>query len=179
MALNLTTNPGKQKQVVTNIARNLVFFEDAELCYNYMTRQWTAVPAYGGSSMYSINDKDADIGLVRNSAGLLPADIQTQLKSYPAQTGTITTGATDVAQGQRGVVLGVRPLANGGTNTVRVGVQDNIGDSVTWSTVTSVNSRTGMANFRSEGRYHRVEVTLNDHETCWGADVDFTPAGRV
>lgn len=179
MALNLTTNPGRQKQVVTNIARNLVFFEDQSLCFNYMTKQWTRLPAYAGYGMYSINDEDADIGLVINSAGVTPADLQKQLKSYPAQTGTITTGATDVMQGQRGVVLGVRPLADGGTNTVRVGVQDSIGDSVTWSTVTSVNSRTGMANFRSEGRYHRVEVTLNDHETCWGADVDFTPAGRV
>ena len=178
MALNLVSNPERQKNVVTNSARNLVFFEDAGLCYNYMTGQWTRIPAYNGYGLYSINDPDADIGLVVNIT-FGAADLQVQNVAYPEQEGTITTGATDVAQGQRGVVLGVRPLVNGGTNTVRVGVQDDISDSVTWSTVTSVNSRTGMANFRSEGRYHRVEVTLNGHTTCWGADVDFTPAGRV
>lgn len=173
MALGLVTQP----QIAVNKARHLVFFEGTEIAYNYKTGQWTSCSAYDGYGFYSVNSKAHDIGLVVFSSGSV--DLQAQSTSYPAQTGTITTGATDVAQGSRGVVSGVRPLVNGGTNTVRVGVQDNIGDSVTWSTVTSVNSRTGMANFRSEGRYHRVEVTLSDHTTCWGADVDFTPTGRV
>ena len=168
----------KQQNIAINKARGMAFFEGSEVCFNYKTKQWTAVPAYLDLGVFSVDSKTQDIGLVRYSSGSV--DLQEQLTSYPAQTAIITTGATDPNTGGRATVQGVRPLADGGTHTVRVGVQDGLGDTPTWSTVTSPHSRTNMANFRSEGRYVRVESTIaGGFTTVWGADVDFTPGGHV
>jgi len=174
MALGVT----KQSNIAVNKARNLIFFEGTELCYNYKTQQWSIVPAYDGLGFYSINSKLHDIGLVIYSSGSV--DLQEQSTSFVAQTATLTTAAPDPNQGGRGVVRGVRPRSNGGTHAIRVGTQDTVSDSVTWSTSTSVNARSNMANFRSEGRHVRVEDTITGGFTTFiGADVDFTPQGRV
>lgn len=165
-----------QKIVATNKARNLVFFEDNDLCYNYKTGQWTRVPAYNGISYYSVNNKSISIGLVRRSSG----SVDLQGGGGVAQDATITTGAFNLNEGGRAVVNGVRPLVNGGTITIKVGEQDYIGDTVAWSGSTSLNSRTRYANLRSEGRWHRAEFTITGgFTTAMGFDVDFTPQGRV
>ena len=168
----------KQQNIAVNKARHLIFFEGSDVCYNYKTQQWTAVPAYTGLGVYGINNKSASIGLVRFSSGSV--NLQEQSTSYPAQDAKITTAARDMNPEGRVVVNGVRPLANGGTHSVRVGVQDDIGDSVTWSTATSINSRSKMANFRSEGRFVRAEHTITGgFTTALGADVVFSSAGNV
>ena len=168
----------KQQNIAVNKARHLIFFEGSDVCYNYKTGQWTAVPAYTDVGLYSVNSKNGVIGMVRFSAGSV--DLQLQSSGYPAQDATITTGARDLNQEGRAIVNGIRPLVNGGTYSVRVGVQDDIGDAVTWSTARSVNSRSKMANFRSEGRFIRGEITITGgFTTALGADVEFSPAGQV
>jgi hypothetical protein len=168
----------KQQNVAINAARNIVFFEGVNLCYNYKTNQWTRIPAYDGLGVFSINSKNHDFGLVRFSSGSV--DLQSQSTTFPDQLVTLTTGATDLNPGGRTIVAGVRPRADGGTWTVRIGTQDNVSDVPTWSTTTSVNSRSGMANFRSEGRYVRMELTNSDgFDTVMAADVEFTPRGRT
>jgi len=63
---------------------------------------------------------------------------------------------------------------------VRVGTQSALSDTVGYSSSANINNRTGRADFRSEGRYHRVEVTLTgDFDTIQGADVEFSPQGKV
>ena len=167
-----------QTQIVANPARCLIFIETDDLCYNYKTGQWTELPAYSGLKYFGVNDKDYVIGLQRTSGTAV--DLQIQTVNYTAQTATFETGSYDLNQFGRTVITGVRPLINGGTNTVRLGVQDNLNDSVTWSTSVSVNSRTGMANWRSEGRYVRTEITsTGGFTTAQGADVEFAPAGKV
>jgi len=173
----------KQTNVVANPSRHLIFFEESELCYNYKTNQWTAIPAYNGLGFYGVDSLTGHVGLVRYSSGSV--DLQDQTTSGVAQTAVLTTGASDPNQGGRTVVDGVRPLANGGTNTVRVGVQDLISDAVTWATGSALNSRTNLANFRAaantaEGKYTRVEITLTGGFTTFlGADVRFTAQGKV
>jgi hypothetical protein len=42
------------------------------------------------------------------------------------------------------------------------------------------NSRTGIADFRDEARYHKIKVKVSGgFTTIMGADVEFTPAGKV
>lgn len=174
----VTLSATKQQNIAVNKARHLIFFEGSDVCYNYKTQQWTAVPAYTGLGMYTINSKAGDIGLVVFNAGSV--DMQFQSVNSAAQDAKITTGAVDINQGGRVVVNGFRPLVNGGTYSVRIGVQDDVGDSVTWSSATAVNSRTNMANFRSEGRYVRGELTITGgFTTAIGADIEFTPQGKV
>ena len=172
------TSVVEQSNVVANKARHLIFFEENGLAYNYKTNQWTRLPAYASLGMFSVNNETSDIGLVVYSAGSV--DLQEQLSTYPEQTATIATGATDINQGGRAVIHGIRPLVTGGTTTVRVGVQDALAGAVSYSGATSVNSRTNMANFRSEGRYLRAELTVTgEYTTIIGVDVEFSPQGRV
>ena len=174
----MSVNYGLQTNVAINDARNLVFFPN-NLVYNYKTDQWSVASAYSGLGIYSITDKNASIGVNRFSGNSV--DLQSQNSTDgTAQTSTLETGSLDVNQGGRSVITGVRPLVNGGTSTVRVGAQDNLDDSVTYSASTSVTARTGKADFRDEGRYHRVELTVSgDFDTIQGADIEYSPQGQV
>ncbi len=107
-------------------------------------------------------------------------DLQNQLTSFVAQTAILTTGAPNINPGGRAVVTDIRPIVNGGTYSVRVGTQDVPSDAVSYSSATVVNSRSGMANFLAEGRYHRTELTITGgFTTAVGADVIFSESGRV
>lgn len=168
----------KQTNIVANPSRALVFFEGEELCYNYKTNQWTRVPAYDTYGMFSVDSNSYDIGLVVYSSGSV--DLQEQQKTDVAQDATISTGAVDINQGGRAMVTGVRPRINGGSPTVQVGCQSTISDSTEWTTATSVNSRSGIAPFRKEGRYLRVSVSVSGgFNQILGADVDFTPTSKI
>jgi len=168
----------KQQNIGVNKARHLIFFEGSETCYNYKTQQWTQIPAYQALGFYSVSSKAGSIGLVRLSSGSV--DLQFQLNTFVAQTALLTTGAPNINQGGRAVVNGVRPIVNGGTYSLRVGVQDDIDDAVSFSAATVINTRSNTANFRSEGRYHRAELTITGgFTTANGVDVDFTAAGLV
>ena len=174
MALGVT----KQQNIAVNKDRHLIFFEGSEACYNYKTQQWSQIPAYLDLVFYSISSKVVDIGLVRYSAGSVA--LQFQSTSYPAQDAVITTAAPNINPGGRAVVNGVRPIVNGGTYSIRVGVQDKPSDAISYSAATVINARSGMANFRSEGRYIRTELTITGgFTTAMGADIDFTEQGRV
>lgn len=177
-------------QTVANADRDLVFFpgglssaDDSWLCYNYKTGQWSSVSAYAGFELFSVFGKFRDIGVIRYSGSAV--DLQPQDSGDVAQTATITTTAKEPAPGGRGVVEGVRPLSNGGTHAIRVGIQDDQADSVTWVTGTSLNARSRMSNFRGnantpEGRYIRVEDTITGgFESAIGAYIDAFPQGEV
>lgn len=169
----------KQQNIAVNKARHLIFFEGSETCYNYKTQQWTQIPAYLDLGFYSVNSKSGSIGLVRFSSGSVDLQFQS-ISGTVAQTAVFTTGAPNINQGGRAVVNGVRPIANGGTYAVRVGVQDDIDDAVSFSSSTVVNARSNIANFREEGRYHRAEVTITGgFTTANGVDIIFSPTGRV
>ncbi len=174
----MAVETGPQENVAVNRARNLIFWGGTNpLCYNYKTGQWSLVSAYSTLGLYDVNSSDADIGTVRFFGAVV--DLQDQLTSYPKQTATLTSGEADLNQGGRAVVNSVRPLINGGTTTVRVGTRDSLSDSVSWSTSTSLNSRTDIANFRSEGRYHRVEFSNSTMTTAQGFEIGFHPQGKV
>jgi len=168
----------KQTNIVANPSRALIFFEGEELAYNYKTGQWTKVPAYDGYGFFSVDDKTYDLGLVVFSGGAV--DFQVQQNTDPQQDATIATGAASLNDGGRAFVQGVRPLVNGGTPSVLVGTQDEMSDSADWSSATSVNSRSGIAPFRKDGRYHRLEVQIaDDFNHMVGAEVDFEPSGQI
>ena len=157
-----------------NVALGLIFFSNY-LVYNYKTGQWTRTDA--NDPVLSINDKDGVIAYWTAANG---ATYTYTTEGGTPKEATIATAATDINKGGRSVINGIRPLANGGTFAVRIGVQDDLSDSVTWVTASSVNSRTGFANARAEGRYLRGEVKISGgFETALGADVDFKPTGKV
>ncbi len=173
-------NPGaEQTNVVANKARHLIFFEESELCYNYKTQQWTEIPAYDGIKPFSINDRNAVIGLARFSSGSVDLQVQSTLTGV-AQQATITTAAPSLNEGGRAVLTGCRLISNGGTITVRAGSQDFENDPVSYSVSTAINPRSRIANFRQEGRYLRLEfIVSGGFEAIVGAQVEFSPQGRI
>lgn len=171
-----------QVNVAVNPAISTVFFEGQNLAYNYHTSQWSRQPALNGRKYYSLDGEDDIIGQLVFSG--TSVDDQTSLNGVSV-TATLETAERDLNQGGRAIVDGVRPLVNGGTAAAFVGVRGDLDDAVTYSTGTSVNSRTGISTFRdaankAEGRYQRLRFVFTGNvETAIGADVEFSPSGRV
>ena len=161
-------------RIHANPAISTVFFTNG-VAYNYQTGQWTRPDDL--TPILSINSPTGIIGQWIVSGG------QTLLvdSTGGAKLGaTITTGDADLTQGETTYVGGVRPLVDGGTWSVRVGSRPNLSTTISWSTATSVTERTGLHDFREEGRYQRVELTNSDgFNTLMGADIDAEPAGKV
>ena len=169
---------GRQTNICVNKERGLVFFEGEDLCYNYRTGQWTELPAYDGFQYFGINRKAATLGLIRASGSSFA--MEEQNTSGEAQTATFETGEIDPNPGGRSQINGVRPLHDGGTASIRVGTRDDLTTSVSYSTSTSINSRSKMANFRKEGRYVRVEAVFTGGGTTYnGLDIEWVPTGRT
>jgi hypothetical protein len=178
------TYSGDQSTVAVNDAIQTVFFEDGRLAYNYKTDQWTRTPILTSRNYYNLDSEDGVIGQVVFITSPRRVALQDSDGGIAATT-ILETGDTDINQGGRASIDGVRPLINGGTVSVRVGVRDSISDSVAYATGTSVNSRTGMANFRNadnrpEGRYQRLRCQVTGgFTTALGADIEFSPSGRI
>ena len=174
---NPPISASRQASVVSNETRSLICFGESRVVFNYKTGQWSLYSFGSNVDLYSLNSSTGYFGRVvylTTGAGLTMDDSGTIL------TATLTTGAADLNPGGRVVVGGVRPIIDGGTMTVRVGIQDDLADAVTWSASTSLNTRSNMANFRSEGRYVRTEITIaGGFDTAIGADVEFAEQGRV
>lgn len=172
------------KTAAVNTARRLVFFPNQDYCYNYLTDQWTEVDfglnsAPVDGNLVNTHKKNMIIGQSWNSGATGVVEVSSDGTVNP--TCTFETGAIDLNEGGRVVVTGVRPIVIGGsTVAVRVGVQDDPDDSVSWTSSSTPQTRTGMAALRAEGRYIRVEVVLTGgFTTIKGVDVYFQPAGNV
>lgn len=172
----------QQRNVAVNPAISTFFFEGQNLAYNYHTQQWSEQNALLGRTYYSV-DSEADlVGQIVFSG----TSVDDQTSSGGASTeATFETAERDLNQGGRAEITGVRPIVNGGTVSVFVGVRNDLDDSVVYATGSSVNSRTGMSHFKSaankaEGRYQRLRFLVNGaNETTLGADVEFVPSGQV
>jgi hypothetical protein len=166
-----------QQNVIGNPGNDTVFWESRNIAYNYKTGQWTRQSDLAGRAYYPIDSYDGVVGQIVYSG--TNVDLQTS-DGGVSSTAKLVTGEFDLNQFGRSVVNGVRPLAIGGTQTVRVGAKSVLNGAITWSASATPNSRTNMANFRHEGRYGRVEITVSGgFTTIIGADIDAMPQGRV
>lgn len=171
-----------QQNVCVNEAISCVFFASRSLCYNYKTDQWSRIPFYAGLNYFNLNSETGIIGRVADLttlAGLTDGDGGVDAISI------LETSAREPNPGGRGVIESVRPISNGGTHSVFVGIQDFAGDSVSFVTGTSLNSRSRESHFRGnlnvpEGRYVRVRDTITDgFDTAIGAYIEAFPQGEV
>jgi hypothetical protein len=166
-----------QYNIVANPRLNVISFEDNNVCYNYKTNQWTRTPAFAGRVYFPPRDEVSIAGQIVYSG--TDVDIQTS-EGGIAQSAKLVTADGNLNQGGRAVINGVRPLVDGGVWSVRVGTRNNLSDGVSWSASTTVNTRAGFANMRKEGRYARAEYTnSNGFTTAIGADIEFSPQGRL
>ena len=163
----------EQQNVVVNPEINCVFFESQNLCYNYKTNRFTRIPGFDGQGYFSISNKNGVIGQIVFSG--TSVDFQTS-ENGVALDALIETGDTDPNAEGRWVTTGIRPLINESANTavkVRVGTRDTISASVDFTSTTAPSTVNGVANLRTEGRYHRLEVEIEGgFDTALGADFE-------
>jgi hypothetical protein len=76
--------------------------------------------------------------------------------SLPA---TVETGEAQLFPGRRALVTSVRPIVDGSTPTVRLGVRNRTVDPVQWGADAASNAF-GECPVRSSGRYHRARLAL-------------------
>lgn len=178
-----------QAAVVSNIAIDTVFFQQGSggsnvLAYNYKTDQWTQVAGYTvllPMTLFTIDSSDGEVGRIVYDD--LVFDVQTSTGGVQ-QSATIETADLQLNPGGLATVSGVRPLVydDGAVLSVNVGSRYQIQDASVQATSSTANARSGMFDFRKDGRYHNVTMSfgLNDGFTlALGADIEFTPSGSV
>jgi hypothetical protein len=75
-------------------------------------------------------------------------------------TAILTTGEIEPSPGAFARVNGIKPLIDQSALTVAMGTRNDRTSAVTYTGETSVNSRSGFADFRSEARYQRARITI-------------------
>jgi hypothetical protein len=162
-------------RIYHNPAIKTVFFTN-NVAFNYKTGQWFRVP--GITPACSIDHESHIIGQFRNGSGV--STLLLGSSGGANLTATITTNDSDLNLGGTTFVQAVRPLIDGGTWNVRVGSRIDLSTAISWSTSTPVTARTGLHDFRADGRFQRYEFTNTDgFNTAIGADVDHEPSGQI
>jgi hypothetical protein len=162
-------------RIYHNPAIKTIFFTN-NVAFNYKTSQWFRVP--GITPACSIDSESNIIGQFRNASGV--STLLLGSSGGANLTATITSNDFDLNTGGTTFVQSIRPLIDGGTWTVRVGSRIDLSTSISWSTSTSVTARTGLHDFREDGRFQRVEFTNSDgFTTAIGADIDHEPSGQI
>lgn len=71
---------------------------------------------------------------------------------------TVTTTEGNLVPGKKGFVRSLRPIVDGGTWSVALGIRDRINDVVTYG-IAVLQDAFGKCLFRSKARYHRAKMT--------------------
>ena len=91
---------------------------------------------------------------------------------------TIETGEIPLAAGKHNFLSRVYPYYEKGTASIQVGTRDNMSDDPTFTSLVSPNSD-NYANFRAQGRYHRVRMKMTgEWKSVQGIDIEAREIGR-
>jgi hypothetical protein len=97
-------------------------------------------------------------------------------------TAIFETGEIEGQPGGYSHVSGVKPLIDVTANaaTVALGTRGDLQSSVTYTSETTANSRSGFCDFRSEARYHRARLTVTGtFNAAQGLHFTAGPAGQL
>lgn len=95
-------------------------------------------------------------------------------------TAIFTTAETEPNPGGFSRMQGVKPLVDVTANavTVALGTRNDRSSAVTYTSEITANARSGMANFRSEARYHRARLTIvGTFNAAQGLEYQAAPSG--
>lgn len=165
---------------------------DKQLLYNYVANKWSyaeqqvelysqtlspaltleEMDAYGTVDAQTVSwDSQAYMGGVRALSGVNTSHVLGSLTGTPG-TAVMTTGEIADPSGAVTLVLGVRPIIEAGTPSVRVGSRTLPNGSITYSAAQTPNARTGYCDVRQSGMFHRYEVSVaGDFGKASGVDL--------
>lgn len=101
-----------------------------------------------------------------------------------AGTAVFETGEFEANEGGRAYLDAVKPhVESSGTAPsmgVRIGTRDSLGTTPSYTATAGPNSRSGFAHFRSDAKYHRVELNITGNfDRATGLEVAVQPSGSV
>lgn len=155
-------------------------YNDKILLYNYVANKWsygeqnielfaqTLTPAltleemdtYGTVDAQTVSwDSQTYMGGVRALSGIGTDHRLGSMTGTPG-TAVMTTGEFADPNGIRSLILGVRPIIESGTASIRIGSRSQPNGTITYSGAKNPNARTGYADFRQSNFFHRVEVSV-------------------
>jgi hypothetical protein len=169
----------------------------------YWSYSTTGAPAFTATKMLILNPEDgrfttadyAGSSAIYGSTGVetiyIPNNVfiwgfglSNTLGSLSGTAGSavLETGDSEFSEGGRTYIDGIKPLVeSSGTAPaigVRVGFRDDLGTAPSYTSTTAPFARTGYANFRSDAKYHRVELNLTGNfEKAVGFEYIAKPAG--
>ena len=195
-------------QATSDITKNLIIWRfpvtgatDQLYVYNYVADAWTRVehdvqwlfPSYGsGTTLEELDSYSAggstidsipislDTALLNRGRAILSGyNDSFQLVDYSGTALTATFETAEVAdpQGRRTYINEVRPMIEASATTVQVGSRNVQTGTETFSASSDVQT-TGIANFRVEGRYHRMKFHVKDLTQAVGYEVFLIRGGK-
>jgi hypothetical protein len=136
--------------------------------------------------------------MVEFVGGSWPVNVLTPLAAFQtsgsaALVGTFTgtagsaileTGEMEFNEGGRAYVDAVKAhVESSGTAPaigMRIGTRDDLGTASSYTSTTGAFARTGFANFRSDAKYHRIELNITGtFEKVTGLEVNARPSGKA
>lgn len=98
-----------------------------------------------------------------------------------ALTATLQTKTVNINQGGRALVTAIKPITMGATSgniTAYIGTQVSPNDSITWSSGTTPETRTGKCSVRADGVFHTAKVTISGgFLNALGVEPEARPSG--
>jgi hypothetical protein len=101
-----------------------------------------------------------------------------------AGSAILETGEMEFNEGGRAYVDAVKAhVESSGTAPaigMRIGTRDDLGTAPSYTSTTGAFARTGFANFRSDAKYHRIELNITGtFEKVTGLEVNARPSGKA
>lgn len=151
------------------------------LLYNYESKRWSVATPSCHALVYG----SALPGAANIPLSLEAFDTSFKYGRFSGTPGTavLTTGEAEFNPGGYTHVQGVKPLVSGASSvamTVALGERDAQDAAVSYTSESTPHSRTGVAGFRSEHRYHRARTTITGAFTkATGLEFEQVPAGAA
>ena len=163
----------------TNVSNTA--FTDSMLIHNPRTGAWS----YAVQDIVSLVTPAPGFGQSpRKLMAFTTAGSTRELGIFAATAGTATfeTGEFELNEAGRSYIDGVKPnVESSGTApsmVCRVGYRDSLGTTPTYTATATPNSRTGVANFRVDAKYVRLETQITGNfEKATGVEFDAEASG--
>jgi hypothetical protein len=99
-----------------------------------------------------------------------------------AGSAVLETGDIEFNEGGRAFLDAIKPHVESSATApamgVRIGTRDDLGTTPSYTSTTAAFARTGFANFRSDAKYHRVELNITGNfRKAIGFEVSAKPSG--
>jgi hypothetical protein len=136
------------------------------------------------SAIYGTTGNESDFVTPTVASHILGFGSSNTLGSLSGTAGSavLETGDIEFNEGGRAFLDAIKPHVESSATApsmgVRIGTRDDLGTTPSYTSTTAAFARTGFANFRSDAKYHRVELNITGNfRKAIGFEVSAKPSG--